>query len=293
MERSSSEQQRGASEREAALNRMLRNESDVAYRRRVRTMLAYLDPQPGQTILDCGTGMGFYARAIDRLYPGVRVVGIDMDDHALAFAREHLPASVTIAKADIYRMPLPNGSVDGVVMSEVLEHLADEERGLQEVYRVLKPGGTLSLTVPYERYPWWYDPINRLSMALRRRPIRRGPFAGIWANHERLYGLEQLQQVLERAGFQLDPIVRLTHYCFPGTQTIVYTLGKGLIERNLLPRAVTRSVHRFEGEANRNSRWNPLNWALAIFHWIDRLNEDPRRMRRAQTFVNLAVKATK
>ena len=279
--------------RESVLNGLLRNESDVAYRRRVRTMLAYLDPQAGQWILDCGTGMGFYARTIRRLYPDVRVLGIDMDTRALSFARAHLDERIPVLLGDIARLPLAAQSMDSVLMSEVLEHLPDEVAGLAEVHRVLKPGGKLAVTVPYCHYPAWYDPINRLSEAIRRRPIRTGPFAGIWANHERLYDSEQLTAVLSAAGFSVGPVAYLTHYCFPGTQTIVYTLGKGLIEKGLLPPAVSRSVHRFEGEANRGSPLNPLNWALSLFHRIDRLNEDLGRMARMRTFVNLAVLATR
>ena len=287
------DQQEQMAQRERILSRLLRNESDVAYRRRVRTMLSYLDPQPGQVILDCGTGMGFYARTIRRLYRGVQIIGVDMDTRALAFARANLESDILVAHADIYSLPLAAASVDSVLMSEVLEHLADEAAGLAEVHRVLKPGGKLAITVPSSRYPGWYDPINRLSEAIRRRPIRTGPFAGIWANHERLYDTDRLAQVLNDAGFAVGSMAYLTHYCFPGTQTIVYTIGKGLIERGLLPAAVSRSVHRFEGEANRGSPLNPLNWALALFHQIDRLNEDEKRMARVDTFVNLAVLAAK
>jgi SAM-dependent methyltransferase len=278
-------------EQEATLARLLRNESDVAYRRRVRTMLRYLAPEPGQVILDCGTGMGFYARTINRLYPACRVVGVDGDARALAYAREHTGAQTALAQADIQRLPFAEASFDAVIMSEVLEHLEDDLGGLREVHRALKPGGILAVTVPYARYPCWYDPINRVAEGVFGSPIRQGPFAGIWANHRRLYGVEALRGVLVEAGFAPGPIEPMTHYCFPGTQTIVYTLGKGLVERNLLPAGVLRATHRFSGEENPGSRWNPLNWALALFHAVDRLNEDPRRLAGKQTFVNLAVRA--
>lgn len=280
------------SEQQAStLARLLRNESDMAYRRRVRTMLRYLAPRPGQTILDCGTGMGFYARAINRLFPACRVVGIDADPRALAFARDHVGSQTALARCDILHLPFGEGSFDAVIMSEVLEHLEDDLQGLRQVHRVLRPGGVLAVTVPYARYPAWYDPINRVAQRLRGRPIRQGPFAGIWANHVRLYEEDALRAVLVEAGFAPGPIERLTHYCFPGTQTIVYTLGKGLIERGLLPPGVLRSTHRFSGEENTGSRLNPLNWALALFDAIDKLNEDPRRLAGKETFVNLAVRA--
>ena len=278
-------------EQEATLARLLRNESDVAYRRRVRTVLRYVQPQPGQTILDCGTGMGFYARAINRLFPECRMVGVDGDPRALAFAQAHVGPGTDLVRCDILQLPFSEASFDAVILSEVLEHLVDDLAGLRQVHRVLKPGCVLAITVPYVRYPAWYDPINRVAEGVFRRPIRRGPLAGIWANHRRLYDVETLQAVLEEAGFAPGPIERLTHYCFPGTQTIVYTLGKGLIEHNLLPRGVLRSTHRFAGEENPGGRLNLLNAALAVFHAMDRLNEDPRRLAGKETFVNLAVRA--
>lgn len=280
-------------EQDKTLAALLRNESDVAYRRRVRAVLRYLDPQPGQVILDCGSGMGFYSYAIQRLYPECQVVALDGDNKALRFAQARVSPRAALTLGDIQRLPFADASFDAVIMSEVLEHLEDDLEGLRQAHRVLKPGGVLAITVPFERYPAWYDPINRVAEALCRRPIRRGPFAGIWANHRRLYGVEALRTLLLRAGLQPGPIEQLTHYCFPGTQTIVYTLGKGLIERNLLPQGVLRATHRFSGEENSGSRLNPLNWALALFHAIDRLNEAPQRVARKHTFVNLAVRAIK
>jgi ubiquinone/menaquinone biosynthesis C-methylase UbiE len=276
------------------LDVLLRNESDMAYRRRVRRMVAYLELAPGLTLLDCGTGMGFYLKVVTDLCPGCRLYGIDMDDKVLAYAWGHLRERGTVlARGDIHHLPFGDASMDRVLMSEVLEHLEDDAAALQEVYRVLKPGGILAVTVPHARYSAWYDPISRIHEALVGRPIRTGPFAGIWANHRRLYDAPQLGAVVSRAGFAIERVEELTHYCFPGTQTIVYTVGKGLIEHGLLPGFVARSTHRFHGEENTSSRLNPFNWVLALFDRIDRLNEDEERMARVNTYANVALKARK
>ncbi|MGI6375895.1 MAG: class I SAM-dependent methyltransferase [Anaerolineae bacterium] len=278
----------------AQLDALLRNESDVAYKRRVRTMLAYLDLSPGLDVLDCGTGMGFYSLCMTELYDGLRIWGIDRDTHALAFARQALAGRpVLLCEGDILRLPYADASFDRVLLTEVLEHLTDDAVGLRELYRVLKPGGVLTVTVPAARYSGWYDPINRAAEAVTGRPIRTGPFAGIWANHRRLYTASQLQTALCQAGFECAAVEPLTHYCFPATQTLVYTVGKGLIERGLLPEFISRSTHRFRGRDNANRPWNPINWALAVINWFDRWNDDPARMARKETFVSLAVRAVK
>lgn len=273
------------------LDALLRNESDMAYRRRVRRVLEYLDLAPGQTVLDCGTGMGFYLKVIQALYPGCRLFGVDYEPRVLHFAQGELGDAATAVRCDIHRLPFDAGQFDRVVMSEVLEHLRDDRSGLAEVRRVMRPGGLLAITVPNSRYPYWYDPINRVAEGVFRRPIRRGPFAGIWANHERLYAADELVRLVEDGGFAVETVEELTHYCFPATQTIVYTIGKPLIEHNLLPEALLRSTHRFRGEDNSGSRLNPVNWALGLFRWFDALNERPGRLDRCRTFVNVAIRA--
>ena len=272
-----------------AIEQQLRNESDVAYRRRVLTMIEYLDPRPGERILDCGCGMGFYLRAM-RSLQAARYYGLDGDVQALAFAREALTGKgILLVRGDVLRLPFADGSMDKVLLTEVLEHLPDDRQGLAEIRRVLRPGGTLALTVPQRRYPFLYDPINRVAEGLFGRPIRRGPFAGIWANHERLYTPQEVTERVQEAGFDILDARNLTHYCFPFTQTIVYTFGKGAIERGLLPDLILRSTHRFRSADNRGSPWNPINWMLALFHAVDRLNAGDTS--RKGTFVNYSIKA--
>jgi len=279
-------------EQNARLDVLLRNESDVAYRRRVRRMLTYLELAPGQQVLDCGIGMGFYSKAMLDLLPGLRVWGIDLDERVLRYAWGHLSErGVCIVKGDIHNLPYADASFDRVVMSEVLEHLHDDAVAMRELVRVMRPGAILALTVPHRQYSWWYDPISRAAEALTGEPIRQGPFAGIWANHERLYAVDEVLRVVQNSGLVVECVEELTHYCFPATQTLVYTVGKGLIERDLLPESIARSMHRFRGEDNRESALNPFSWVLRLFDAIDRLNEDPRRMARVRTFVNIAIKA--
>jgi len=276
------------------LDVLLRNESDMAYRRRVRRMVAYLELTPGQTLLDCGTGMGFYPKVVADLCPGCRLYGVDYEERVLRYAQGHLRGrGVVLVRGDIHHLPFADASMDRVLMSEVLEHLDDDARGLAEAVRVMRPGGILAITVPNARYPYWYDPISRVAEGVFRHPIRHGPFAGIWANHQRLYLRGDLVALVERAGLQVETVEELTHYTFPATQTIVYSVGKPLVEHHLLPEFVSRSAHRFSGEENSGSKANPMNWALAVFDWFDRLNLDPRRMAKAHTFVNVTLKARK
>lgn len=272
------------------LDVLLRNEADMAFRRRARRLLDWLELRDGERVFDCGCGMGFYLMAMGELR-NLRLVGLDGDVERLHWAqREQVPAA--LLNGDILKLPFPDGSLDKVLMSEVLEHISDDRKALSEIYRVLKPGGILALSVPHERYPFWWDPINHIWIGLGGQPIRRGPIAGIWSNHERLYDPNDLQNRMREAGFDLEIVEEATHYSFPLIHFLVYGIGKPLIEHNLLPSSLRTSADRFAGSQNSGSLLNPINLGLSVFRLIDRLNDRPQA-RNKHTFVNVLVKARK
>jgi len=270
------------------LSRALRREADLAFRRRVRTVLAYLEPRPGERLLDCGCGRGFYLLFLSRLVPGIHLYGLDREIQVLLQARRHLPATVNLVQGDAGRLPFPEGFFDKAILSELLEHLSDDRAGLAEVYRVLRPGGMVAITVPCRDYPFWWDPVNRMRELLGRPPVRRGFWAGIWAHHERLYGEEELRRRVEEAGFLVERVDRFTHYCPPFTHNLVYGLGKEALERGWLPDFLARPADRFSYADAPPSPWNPLTWVLALFDGVDRLND---RAEGCRTYVNIALKA--
>ena len=270
------------------LSRALRREADLAFRRRVRTVLAYLRPQPGERILDCGCGRGFYLVFLSRLAPDCRLYGLDRDAEVLRQARRYLPSGISLIQGDACHLPFPDGFFDKAILSEILEHLPDDRAGLAEAHRVLRPGGILAVTVPCRRYPFWWDPVNKARELLGRPPIRRGFWAGIWAHHERLYEEEELVQRVQEAGFRVERVDRFTHYCLPFTHNLVYGLGKEALERGWLPRFLARPADRFHYADTPPAPWNPLTWALALFNLVDRLND---RAEGCRSYVNIALRA--
>lgn len=272
------------------LDRLLSNEADMAYRRRVPTLMDFLELQDGDTVLDCGCGMGFYLMTMGRLR-NLKLFGVDGDVGRLDWAeRERVPAE--LASVDIHTLPFAEASFDKVLMTEVLEHLAEDRQALREVWRTLKPGGILALSVPHANYPFFWDPINRIIEALGMRPIRNaGPITGLWSNHWRLYRPSDLHDVITSAGFQIEAMEEQTHYAFPLIHFIVYSIGKPLIEKNLLPDKLRNSADRFRGERNSGSMFNPINLGVALFRLADQRNEHLHGDER--TFVSIVVKARK
>jgi SAM-dependent methyltransferase len=98
-------------------------------------------------ILDAGCGNGRYSRwLLRRADPGARITAFDLSPTMLKRARRRLKSGrVTLAVADLTRLPYPDGAFDAAVCGWVLEHLPDPRLGLRELARVLRPGGRLLL----------------------------------------------------------------------------------------------------------------------------------------------------
>ncbi len=274
---------------ERTLARLTRNEADMAFKRRVRTIFEWIEPTDDKLIFDCACGRGFYLNMI-RAVSKCQLVGLELDPEVIAKTARNVSQlpDITLARANIYQQPYPDNSFDGAILSEILEHVDDDVRGLREVYRVLKPGGVLAVTVPNANYPFWWDPINRTLEDVFRAHIQTGPLAGIWANHVRLYTREQLRKAVEEAGFIVEAERAFTHYSFPFIHNLVYGLGKPLLESGALPPSMANAADRTAFDRNDGSLLNPINLGLAVLNWFDRPNvmdEPPGR-----STVNLCIK---
>jgi SAM-dependent methyltransferase len=276
----------------ATIEHMTRNEADMAFKKRVRTIFEWIDPRDDSLILDCACGRGFYLNMF-RYVSRCRLVGLELDWPVIQKARRnigHLPG-VLLSNANIYALPYPDNTFDGIILSEILEHIERDVDGLREVLRVLKPGGITAITVPNANYPFWWDPINKTLETLFRTHINSGPLAGIWANHVRLYSRDQLRASVEAGGFSVEEERAFTHYSFPFIHNLVYGLGKPLLESGMLPEAMANAADRTTFNENNGSLLNPINLGLRVLNFFDRpnaMNEPDGR-----STVNLCIKARK
>lgn len=274
----------------AQLDRLLANEADMSFKRRARAVFDYLSIQPGDRVLDAGCGRGFYLNFMAELFPNVRVWGVELDLPLLPIARLHVPTA-EVVNGNLYNLPFPDGSFDKIICSEVMEHVPDDSAAMHELSRVLAPGGTLALSVPSSSYPFWWDPINKTLEALVGTHIATGPLAGVWANHVRLYSPELLARVVSDAGLEVAEVGYHIHYCFPFIHNLVYGIGKPLLERGLLPEAMSTAADRFQTDEG-GSPFNPVRLGLWLFNRVDALNDvDPPTPDR--TFLNITLKAKK
>jgi 2-polyprenyl-3-methyl-5-hydroxy-6-metoxy-1,4-benzoquinol methylase len=140
------------------------------YETRFGAVLAALEPQPGEEVLDVGCGSGVYTRVLAER--GVRVTATEFAPTPLALAKRNIGAlarQVEFRVEDAQALSLPEERFDRVLLTEVIEHVPDPDRAVAEAARVLRPGGILAISTPSR-----FSPLN-LAYWLKRR-IRRYAF---------------------------------------------------------------------------------------------------------------------
>jgi SAM-dependent methyltransferase len=99
---------------------------------------------PGSRVLDLGCAFGFGTRMLTKRY---QAFGHDLSSSYIEKARRSTP-SATFTHGPADTVPYPDGSFDGVLLLDVLEHVPDEKAVVDEIRRVLRPRGRLVISVP-------------------------------------------------------------------------------------------------------------------------------------------------
>jgi arsenite methyltransferase len=106
--------------------------------------------QPGETVLDLGSGAGLDALIASwQVGPGGRVIGVDLNPTMCVKAQANAAAgggAMECREGAMEALPVPDASVDVVLSNGVINLSFRKRRVVQELFRVLKPGGRLSVT---------------------------------------------------------------------------------------------------------------------------------------------------
>jgi SAM-dependent methyltransferase len=155
--------------------------------------------EPGDRLLDIGAGRGRHV--FEAYRRGATAVACDLDPTVLAECRdtlgamrvagEALPgAGAAVVAGSVLDLPFADGCFDRVVASEVLEHVASDLDALSELHRVLRPGGTLAVSVP----AWLAETVCWRLSADYPAPASPG-------GHVRIYSGTVLRARLRQSGY--------------------------------------------------------------------------------------------
>lgn len=144
-------------------------------------------------VLDLGCAFGFSTRLLKRR--GYDATGVDASAVYIERARRADPTGVYL-QCDATRIPLPDQSFDGVLFLDVLEHLPDERGAVEEIARLLRPGGTLTLSVPYKGPLAWLDSLNLYARLVQRTGRGRFPPEIAATGRHRHYSVRDVKVLL-------------------------------------------------------------------------------------------------
>ncbi|SRR5713101_2301498 len=183
---------------------------------------ALLQLEPGQTVLDLGSGGGIdVLLSAKHVGPTGKVYGLDMTDEMLALARENQrkagATNVEFLSGTIEAIPLPDNSVDVIISNCVINLSTDKDAVLREAFRVLKPGGRFAVSDVVVR--GHVPPDLRRSMELWAgciagaleeheydAKLRAAGFTEVEVEAWRIYNVDDVRSFLTETGFDVDQL---------------------------------------------------------------------------------------
>jgi len=200
-------------------NRLLSGGVDRGWRRRLTRAVAAHQPR---AVLDLATGSGDVAFALSRVLPKTTaIIGMDfcqpmLDEAEIKkAAQSETFANIAFRQGDGLDLPLESQTVDAVTVSFGLRNMADRHRALQEMHRVLRPGGhlyVLEFSQPYG----WFRPFYYFYLKYMLPWIAgwvtgdRGAYEYLCGSVETFPRHTELSEEIRRAGFPTVSVDRLT-----------------------------------------------------------------------------------
>ena len=143
---------------------------------------------PGQAVLEVGCGTGALCRRLTE--DGLSVIGSDVAQAAIEFGRSKYP-DLELHVQDAEELPWPEAQFDRVLSFDMLEHLHHPDRHIEQVARILKPGGYYLLQTPNKWSNMVFETVRTRSMKWKRY-------------HPSLHSPSQLRRRLGRFGFEVS-----------------------------------------------------------------------------------------
>lgn len=186
---------------------------------RQRAVEELLEPYAAGKVLDVGCGSGdlvvFYVTK------GLCYTGVDLSSSMIERANSNYSEFVGEKKAffqvaDCENLPFKDGEFDALSAVALIEYLPEPAKALGEIYRVLKPGGYLLITVPNKKcvnnlFRFFFRPLTNLLFPLYAR-IKKSPLSAMRNVRHYSYSQEEIDLIMQKRGLR-KIAQRYTNFC--------------------------------------------------------------------------------
>ncbi len=168
-------------------------------------ILAELEKEPFDDLLDCGCGTAPMLTLLHEKYPDKHYTGIDLTPKMIEVAKAKKMKNVDLVVGDCENLPFAENSFDAVICSESFHHYPDPQKFFNSVYRVLRPNGRLILrdmTMKSNVLRWF---CNHIEMPLIH-------LAG--KGDVKIYSRDEIKKLCDSTGlhmesFEVRPVFRM------------------------------------------------------------------------------------
>jgi len=184
-------------------------------------------------IMEIGCSSGHLLAMLDKKIPQASIIGADIVSAPLLKLAEKHP-NIPMLRFDLLNCPLPDNSVDAVILLNVLEHIEDDTAALKQIKRILKPGGIAIIEVPAG--PHLYDLYDKALLHFRR------------------YLLAGLSEKVNDLDFKIVKKSHLGFFIYPGfwfvkqrnkrLSNVTQEKQKHIVEKNIRDTGSSKLLHR-------------------------------------------------
>ncbi len=169
---------------------------NLDYRHTLRR-IEMLEPS---NLIDIGCGPGGFLSRAHKTFPNLQLYGLDLSENMVSEVRKRFDGQVEAIVGDAENMPLADGSFDVVTCNMSIHHYPHPQAAVNEMFRILKPGGTLLL--------------NDMDCIPPVRTAANVLFPRLPGGDVKMYSRNEIMALLERAGFTVTMYRKISPFSF-------------------------------------------------------------------------------
>ena len=153
-----------------------------------RHILEELEALRPVRLIDIGCGPGGFLSAVQKRFPEIRLSALDLSEEMVRETAQRLGPAAAATAGDAEHMPLESGQYDAVTCNMSIHHYPHPQDAVNEMYRILAPGGTLLL--------------NDMDCAAPIRTLANRIFPRLPGGDVKMYTRQEIAKMMQNAGFE-------------------------------------------------------------------------------------------